>query len=196
MCPSPFSSELDESSASGMQRDVRPAAIRRCSSTLQWCCVCFAVHTTDCSLHPNRALRCVAFHTSCRRRCVSAPRRCIATLLVGLQRLSALRSESLSVAEIRGILVGRDSFYLVGWSSRSRRGVRTGRRRLPSGDQGAPTNVYCGSSVAALRPSAASSSSGNGGVRNPASTARCATLSNRRIAVLAALARVSVAISA
>lgn len=140
----------------------------------------------------------VALHTSCRRRCVSAPLRCTATLLVGLQRLPALRSESLGIAEIRGILVGRDSFYFGRVVFPVSRGeYELAVAALPgAGDQGAPTNVYCGSSVAALRPSAASSSSGNGGVRNPASTARCATLSNRRIAVLAALARVSVAISA
>lgn len=65
-----------------------------------------------------------------------------------------------------------------------------------AGHHRAPTKVYWWSSVAALRSSAMSSCSGNGGLRKPASTARCATLSKRRIAVLAALALVSVAISA
>jgi len=183
--PPPCSSELDESSASGGQRDIRPAAMRRCSPTLQWCCVCFAIHTRCVAHLVPSALR---LHTSALH----------ATVLVGLQRLPALRSESLGIAEIRGVLARRDSFHLVGRCSRSSRGeYELAVAALPgSGDQGAPTNVYCGSSVAALRPSAMSSSSGKGGVRNPASTARCATLSNLRIAVLAALARVSVAISA
>ncbi len=118
--------------------------------------------------------------------------------LVGLQRRAVLRSEALTVAEVRNLLGGARVVLLVGSSPRWSRGeYELAVAALPgAGDHGAPTNVYCGSSVAALRPSAISSSSGNGGVRNPASTARCATLSNRRIAVLAALARVSVAISA
>lgn len=160
----------------------------QCANDRRRCCVRLAAHTSGCPLHPNRTLRCqsrtvgVALHLH----------------LVGLQRRAVLRSEALGVAAVRDSLgVGCASFCWSVVSPVEPRSVRTGGRRLAGAcDQGVPTNVYCGSSVAALRPSAMSSSSGNGGVRNPASTARCATLSNRRIAVLAALARVSVAISA